>query len=413
MQHDRNILRQLARRYAEAAQDPVNQERKALHEAVNDLRMVRPVVLIDEVPWDEMNDDGSLTLACRDPYLRQVETSLRRTLYQWEHFPGDMILRPYLAVEKKIDSTGIGLKIREDTLSTDAQKSVASHRFYDQMEDESALQQLRRAKISYDREDTERRCEILTDLVGDILPVRIKGNRWLFNTLWDDVAQLHGVENLLMDLVLRPDFMHAVAEKLTDIYLDKVKQYEALGLFEADAETVHSTPAYTRDLPAKDFDGKHCRARDVWGRGAAQVFSSVSPEQRREFDIAYMKKAMQPFGLVYYGCCEPLHDMIDIVAQIPGLRKISITPWADYDIAAENIGKRYVMACKASPSAVATATMDQTLVRKELEGIFKAGYRHDCSMDLVLKDISSVGKNPENLKAWEKIAMQLARSYGG
>jgi hypothetical protein len=53
---------------------------------------------------------------------------------------------------------------------------------------------------------------------------------------------------------------------------------------------------------------------------------SVSPAMREEFDITYMKKAMAPFGLVYYGCCEPLHNMIDIVEQIPNSAKSPSLP---------------------------------------------------------------------------------------
>ena len=124
-----------------------------------------------------------------------------------------------------------------------------------------------------------------------------------------------------------------------------------------------------------------------------------------------MKKAMEPFGLVYYGCCEPLHNMIDIVEQIPNLRKITVTPWADVDIAAENIGKKYVIAHKPSPSNVAVDHMDEETVRKELTRAIDACYRNGCSFDMVLKDISTVNYNPQNLVRWERLAMDLVQNY--
>jgi len=64
-------LRKLAREYYEQAMSPVNTERMILHRAVNDLKMQRPVVLIDEIPFHELNFDGSLTLHCTDPLLRR------------------------------------------------------------------------------------------------------------------------------------------------------------------------------------------------------------------------------------------------------------------------------------------------------------------------------------------------------
>ena len=62
MNNDVKILRELAARYAVAANDDRNYERKLLHKAVNDLHMIRPVVLIDELPWNELNGEGELTL---------------------------------------------------------------------------------------------------------------------------------------------------------------------------------------------------------------------------------------------------------------------------------------------------------------------------------------------------------------
>lgn len=47
MKQDIVILRALARDYAAAAAAPRNDERRALHRACNDRRMIRPVVLID------------------------------------------------------------------------------------------------------------------------------------------------------------------------------------------------------------------------------------------------------------------------------------------------------------------------------------------------------------------------------
>ena len=335
---------------------------------------------------------------------------MRQTLYKWNHFPADMIITPYFGIEKVIHTTGNGVDIVENTLHADESNHIVAHEFLDQMEDESFIERLHNEVITYDKEETERRYNLVANIIGDIIPVKIIGTPWHFDTCWDDIAEWHGVTNLLMDLAMRPDYMHAVASKLTDIYLDKIRQYEELNLFEGFQPYLHSTSAYSDDLPSKEFDGNF-KAKDVWGRGAAQVFSSVSPAMREEFDITYMKKAMEPFGLVYYGCCEPLHNMIDIVEQIPNLRKITVTPWADVDIAAENIGKKYVIAHKPSPSNVAVDHMDEETVRKELTRAIDACYRNGCSFDMVLKDISTVNYNPQNLVRWERLAMDLVQNY--
>lgn len=411
MNQDEKILRSLAQQYREAAFTKENQKRKELHKAVVDLHMVRPIVLIDELPWHELNVDGELSLQCQDPYLRTIEAQMRQMLYRHRYIPGDMVLPEAIRVEKVIHSSGIGMSIEEETISTDTSNHIVSHAFVDQMEEEDCLEQLHNEIITYDKEESERRYDLVENIIGDIMPVKLIGNQWIFNTLWDDVAQFHGVENTLIDLLLRPEFMHDIADKFTTIYLDKVRQYEELNLFEGVQDTVHCTASYTDDLPNKGFDrNTRYLASEVWGRGAAQVFGSASPAQRAEFEIPYMARAMEPFGLVYYGCCEPLHNQIDIVAKIPHLRKITVTPWADYHITAEQIGKKYVAATKANPANVAMSNMDEAVVRKELQNIVDACTRNNCSFEIVLKDVSTVSYHPENLQKWERIAMELVRN---
>ncbi len=410
MTNDRKILRDLAVQYREIAHTDQNLRNKELHIAVNDLHMIRPIILMDEIPWHELNGQGELTLQCEDPFLQEIERSMRQTLYRFRHFQVDMVVPEALRVTKVIHTSGIGIDIKEETLAKDHNNRIVSHRFFDQMEDESCLEQIHKEVITYDKEESERRYHLVQDLVGDIVPVKLIGDQWCFDTLWDDVARLRGVGNLLEDLIERPEYMHAIAQKLTDVFLDKVRQYEELNLFEGCQDLLHSTAAYTDQLPGKDCDGVHFKAKDVWGRGAAQVFVSASPAMREEFDIPYMARAMEPFGLVYYGCCEPLHNQIDNLAKIPHLRKITVTPWAKYELAAEQIGKRYVYSAKANPANVAMSNFNEDVIRAELKRITDACYKYNCNFELVLKDISTVSYHPENLERWAKIAQEYIRN---
>ena len=50
---DKTVLRELASRYAEFARSEGKREKIRLHRAVNDLEMIRPIVLIDEIPWED------------------------------------------------------------------------------------------------------------------------------------------------------------------------------------------------------------------------------------------------------------------------------------------------------------------------------------------------------------------------
>jgi hypothetical protein len=49
-------------------------------------------------------------LECSDPFLRGVELTLRRNLYQWKHLPVDRIVEPTFYCPFAIHDTGFGIR---------------------------------------------------------------------------------------------------------------------------------------------------------------------------------------------------------------------------------------------------------------------------------------------------------------
>jgi len=64
---DRSIIRELAARAAEVAALPVQEEKRRLWRRLNSLDPVRPMVMIDQVCWNEMEVHSELALQCADP----------------------------------------------------------------------------------------------------------------------------------------------------------------------------------------------------------------------------------------------------------------------------------------------------------------------------------------------------------
>ena len=164
------------------------------------------------------------------------------------------------------------------------------------------------------------------------------------------------------------------------------------------------------ELPGEIVDGRVTR-RNLWGRGTAQMFASVSPAMHDEFEIAYAREFFEGFGLLYYGCCEPLHDKIDIVKKLPNLRKLSITPWADVRKAAQQMGGDYVLSRKPNPAAVAVPRLDEEALRRDILETLKICREYGTPCEFVLKDISSVCYNPENLTRWEQVVMETVKNF--
>ena len=137
----------------------------------------------------------------------------------------------------------------------------------------------------------------------------------------------------------------------------------------------------------------------------SQIFSTVSPAMHKEFGIDYANKWYARFGLVNYGCCEPLDRKLDIVRTIPNLRKISMSPWVDVERGAERIGRDFVFYRKPSPASLAGVTWEPSRVEADLRETLAACARHGCPVELILKDISTVCYQPQRLWEWADTAM--------
>ncbi len=143
--------------------------------------------------------------------------------------------------------------------------------------------------------------------------------------------------------------------------------------------------------------------------GLAQMFSTVSPAMFKEFEVDYAARIFARFGLVYYGCCDPLDRKMNEVRQIPNVRKVSMSPWTDQERGAAEIGKRYVFSRKPSPAFLAPDRFDEEAVRADLVATRKTCDCHGCALEYILKDISTVGYEPQRLFTWARIAMEVAQ----
>ncbi|MCD6321680.1 MAG: hypothetical protein J7L77_01520, partial [Clostridiales bacterium] len=65
---------------------------------------------------------------------------------------------------------------------------------------EEDLAKLHRPVVSYDEKSTLEQYNLVSEILGDILPIRITGVNTLYSVTWDDISCYRGVSPLLMDL---------------------------------------------------------------------------------------------------------------------------------------------------------------------------------------------------------------------
>lgn len=404
---DVTIIRELAGQLAGIAALPVQAEKRALWRKLNARQPVRPMVMIDQVCWNEMNVNEELTLTCADVECRGYEQWLRQTLYQWNHFRVDMVVEPFVRVPKAIGNTGFGMGVVEQVAKTDPTNAVVGHKYENQFQTEDDLDKIRTPRISHDEAETARRLAVAHELFDGLLDVRAWGAD-PYLSLWDPISMWMGVENALYALVDRPDFMHRLVTRITNGYLSMLDQLEQQGLLCQPQSLIHCTGAYTDELPAAGYDPQKPRTRDLWMFGLAQMFSTVSPDMFREFEVEYASRICARFGLVYYGCCDPLDGKMAEVRLIPNVRKVSMSPWVNEERGAAEIHGDYVYSRKPSPAFLSPDRFHPDAVRADLMATRRVCEKHACPLEFILKDISTVRYEPQRLTEWARIAMDVA-----
>lgn len=404
-QHDINLIRELAKRYMEIACSEKQRRANQRMKDTNDLKIVRPPVIMDEIPWYQMNIDNELTCLCEDKRARDLEYSLRIGLFRAKHFRCDAILDPFLRIGKAFDSTGIGMDAQEDIIRTDDKNHIVSHQYTDVLEEENAVELLRVPQFTLRPDKDEEAVNFYTDLLGDAMPVYLSGIGCTYTAPWDIIARLRGVTPIFYDFYDRPEHLHNIRRKFNEAIIAEIDFLEANGMFEPSCTNLHCTPGAVSGLAQSG-------TKAAWYRGMAQNLSDISPEMFEEFEIAYAKPIAERFAYTYYGCCEPLHDRMRVVKKISNLRKIGVSPWANEESSGEQIGGNFVYARKPNPAYVAMTT-DPASVRAETEKTVKICQKYGCPLEFVLKDISTVGHKPENLIVWANtVADVLDEFYG-
>ncbi|MEM2239385.1 MAG: hypothetical protein QXL27_03620 [Candidatus Bathyarchaeia archaeon] len=397
-QSDKEVLRGLGRQIVEIATSPINEEYVELQKRINNLELVKPIVYIYEMPWHEMDVYGELELKTKHPLCRRYEERLRRIIYKWNHrlgvpvedprfeYPGldPVIVQP---MQDYIYDTGFGIYVQEDVVKTDERNPVVSHRFHVQIKSEEDIEKIKMPKVAFDYDRAEREFQILCDIFEDVVPVERRGISSFWFAPWDELVQWTGVKEILIDMYRRPNYVHKLVDRMIDAWLHRLEQYEKLGLL--------------RDDPM-----------NLWGVGAAQVFAAASPAMHEEFALKHEKRWYEKWGLNYYGCCEPLHNRVDILKRnIPRLRKISMSPFIDFDKAVENVRDEFVFAWKPNPAVLTASDWDPEEIQKDMERKLKKAREFNCIVEIHMKDISTVKYQPQRLWEWAKIASEAVEKY--
>ncbi|MCE5279266.1 MAG: hypothetical protein ABFD92_10675 [Planctomycetaceae bacterium] len=399
---DVTILRELARQYAAVCADPVQDERRRLWADHNSLIRTRPLIYVRAIVEVPQVD----TLLCQDPFYRGYEHYLRHRLY-WASLGDDWPHEPWITVQAVHKCWGWGLSGQRH-VSGEAGGSWKVDYPIKALRDVEKLQPPRH---EIDEAATAAAATRLREAIGDILTINI--DRGPAFRMWSadistDLGYLRGIENVMLDMMDNPRWLHELCAFMRDGILRTHEQAEAAGDWGLCDHENQAVP-YACELPAPAANVNGVRRGDLWGYMAAQEMTLISPAMHEEFILQYQLPIMKAFGLTAYGCCENLTHKIDMLRQVPNLRRIAVAPVADVKRCAEQIGTDYVISYRPNPAQMVCVGFEPDKVRKIIREAMEIC--RGLHVDITLKDVQTVEHQPERYPQWVKLVREIADEF--
>jgi hypothetical protein len=399
---EKNILKELAKKIAELASRPIEEEKTRLWYAHNNLETTRPLVFCDpEHGWTEIFPQKNLE--CENEWARLWEYFLKKEIFWGKEMKDDRVIEPYFNVAHVYSESDWGM--HETKIGGG---DGGSYTWESPLKSYNDIGLLHYPKITIDHDLTGNLLDIAHDLFDGILKVRLKtGWWWSLGMTWT-LVNLRGMQQIMFDMIDQPDNLHKLMSFLSNGTLAKLDFLEKNNLLSLNSDGTYVGSGgfgWTKELPKNDFNGT-VRTNDMWGFCESQETVGVGPDMFKEFILTYQLPILKRFGLTCYGCCEPLNERWEVLKQIPNLRRVSVSPFSDVPDMAEKLGSNYIFSLKPTPNDIAAEVFDESIIRKRLSELLKI--TKDCRVEIIMKDTHTIQNDPERVKTWVRIAKEEA-----
>ena len=412
-------LRNLAARWMEHSSQPVMETRRRQWRAIKDLKAEKPMILVETcMLLDYIRKDE---LVCETPHLRGVEKSLFEIVRHADEIGDDIIVDPYFRIPWVIEISDYGVPI-EAYHAVNIDGSDLGYSFHFSVQSEADFQKMHLRTRRVDQEESLRRKDLLEEIFGDILPVRLGGydpfnldpgyHPWLGNLfvgLTMDLFKLIGNNNLLTWVYDNPALIHKMMTLIRDDRLAHFKYLEENGLLYHNMDTWMPCPGsygFASDLPETTTNDVDVKLGECWGWVESQESAPVSPRMFNEFFLPYIAEVARLFGLTYWGCCEGVHDRFSYIEKaIPNLRAVSVSGWSDLYKMGELLGAKYVYSRKPTPAYISGAYPDWELVEKDIRNTLDAA--KNSNLEFCFRDIYTVNGDRSRLSRWVEMTRAM------
>ncbi len=402
---EKKYLRERAKRQLEYSELSVMKDRQRRWYEHNDLKGEIPMIHFETLTCEQ---DLMPALKCPSEAGRNIELNLNREVINHEFVGDDTVVSPWYNIGWDIEFSLFSLKI-ERQHTQDSQGRNLGHQFNHPIKNlKKDLKLLKSSVYKVNREKTLKWRDFVGDILGDILPVRMSMGSPAVS-LSQHIVHMMGLEEMIYAMVDHAEEFHETMQRMTRDYMEYMRWLERedlLVLNNSYNRVLQGTFGYTHDLPREGFDEKDIKTNDLWGYMDSQETVSISPEMFGEFFFPYYYEAASNFGLLSYGCCEPVDAIWEqYLSKLPNLRKVSISPWCNEEYMGEALKESSVIYHrKPSPNYLGVGkTFDEEAFRKHILKTIKCA--RECKLEFSFRDVYAL--NGDNNKPSR--AVQIVR----
>ena len=404
---ERERLRELARKQLEYAKSELNQKRIKEWYLHNDLKGERPMVQLEM--WTFEQEIIPQRLKCVTPKARALEAQLYRNFLNRELFDDDRVVPDYFPLSYDAWFRMFDIEVKVENAQLDGHQSLGHHFIpcLEDLEEDYEEGKIKPSTFGVDLERTEKKKQFIEEMIGDILPVKIQMD-CLYSVPTQMLVHIMSMEQMMFNMYDYPELFKKMMGQIADDTLAYYRMLEEKKLIlpTTTFESVgQGTFAFTNDLPGEEvFRERPFTTKDVWGFMDSQETVSISPQMYEEFIFPCYQKISSQYGLLSYGCCEPVHPIWEnCISKLENLRKVSISPWCDEAYMGEQLrGSRVIYHRKPSPNYLGVdRILDEDALREHIRTTLRAA--KGCKVEFTQRDVYTIHNDLDKARRYIEI----------
>lgn len=411
---ERSYLRELAKRQLELANLPIMTELEHRWYEHNEGLGEYPMILMET----KYCEDDLIDLVCESVFAKELELEIKRHVVNYDLVRDDRVVPSYHTIYWETDIKTLNLDMSEKRITDPSGKSVGYTTIQHLKDLPENMHKIGKTVRRIDKKATLEHKVAVEEVIGDILPVKIKNNpsfNWAVSPS-KKAEYLMGLESMMFAPYDCPDEFHQLYRILVDDILETFTWMSEEGILELNNGNDYAgsgSYGFSHSLPTDVCKkNKIITTQDLWVNLNSQETVGISPEMYGEYYWPYYKELASHFGLTYYGCCEPTDPIWDeYLSKLTNLRKLSVSPWADEVFLAEKLRGTNIVYCKKpSPNYLA---LNIPFDEKEYYEHIKKSVIHaqGCHLEISCRDVYALSGDREKLGKAVNIIREVVGKY--